>query len=188
MTQGALVDAFRRFPVVAEVAKVVFSGTIRRLTLDCKLNEDHALELVKKRVSRSSERKDFLTRILEQRDESISDVQIAAHSADLVTAGSETTATVLSCVTYYLLRDKTVTEKLQQEIRSAFGSYAEINSTSTASLKYLNAVCLEGMRMYPPVPFGLPRVVSEKGNIVDGHFLEPGVRIRRRTFRKANTD
>jgi cytochrome P450 len=175
MKQGALADTFKRFPMAAQIAMLFLSKAIHTIKLDCKLNEEYALDLVKKRVSRQSDRKDFLTRILEQRDDTISDVQIAAHSADFVTAGSETTATALSCITYYLSKNKLVLEKLQQEIRTSFDSYDEIDSASTAPLKYLNAVCQEGMRIYAPLPFALPRVVSDQGNIVDGHFLPPGV-------------
>ncbi|KAJ4289876.1 hypothetical protein N0V90_011209 [Kalmusia sp. IMI 367209] len=174
MKQGALADTFKRFPSLAKIAMVFLSWAVERIKLDCKLNEEYSLDLVKKRVARKSERKDFLTRILEQRDESISDVQIAAHSADFVTAGSETTATALSCITYYLSRNKNVLEKLQQEIRGTFGSFQEIDSASTAPLTYLNAVCQEGMRIYPPLPIALPRVVSENGNEINGHFLPPG--------------
>lgn len=76
---------------------------------------------------------------------------------------------------YYLLRYPTIYSKLQYEICSAFKTYHEINANSTANLKYLHAVALEGMRMYPPLPFALPRVVPEGGDTVDGHFLPAGV-------------
>jgi cytochrome P450 len=64
---------------------------------------------------------------------------------------------------------------LQQEIRSAFKTYSEIDGTSTIPLKYLSAVALEAMRIYPPLPFALPRVVPAGGDTVDGHFLPEGV-------------
>lgn len=175
MKQGALADTFKRFLTAAQVAMLFLSKAIDSIKMDCKLNEEYTLDLVRKRVSRESDRKDFLTRILEQRDNTVSDVQIAAHSADFVTAGSETTATALSCITYYLSKNKHVLEKLQQEIRTSFDSYDKINSASTASLTYLNAVCQEGMRIFAPLPIALPRVVSDQGNIVDGYYLPPGV-------------
>ena len=31
------------------------------------------------------------------------------------------------------------------------------------------------MRIYPPLPFALPRVVPAGGDTVDGHFLPEGV-------------
>lgn len=93
------------------------------------------------------------------------------------TAGSETTATALSCITYYLLRSPDVRQKLQAEIRGAFKSYDEINVLTASNLKYLHAVALEGMRIYAPLPFGLPRVVPDGGATVDGHFLPAGVEL-----------
>ncbi|KAL4756120.1 cytochrome P450 [Aspergillus foveolatus] len=64
--------------------------------------------------------------------------------------------------------------KLGGEIRSAFHFYDEINVLSTSPLKYLQAVILEGLRIYPPLPFALPRVVPQGGDTVDGHFLPAG--------------
>lgn len=67
--------------------------------------------------------------------------------------------------------------RLQEEVRSAFSRYEEIDSASTIPLKYLKAVAQEAMRIYPPLPFALPRVVPEPGCHVDGQFLPGGVRI-----------
>lgn len=131
-----------------------------------------------RRVNKETDRKDFLTRILEHRDEeNISDIQIAAHASDFVLAGSETTATALSCITYYLLHTPHALRALQDEIRGTFSSYDEINASSTAPLRYLQAVALEGMRIYPPLPFALPRVVPEGGDVVNGHLLPGGVSV-----------
>ena len=121
-------------------------------------------------------RKDFMTRILEQRDpEKVSDLQLAAHASDFVIAGSETTATALSCMIYYLLRTPDTLARLEEEIRAQFHSYEEITSLSTLRLRYLRAVILEGLRIYPPLPFALPRVVPDGGDTVDGNFLPGGV-------------
>lgn len=92
-------------------------------------------------------------------------------------AGSETTATALSCITYYLQRNPDILRTLQKEIRTSFESYEQINDASTATLEYMKAVILEGMRMYPPLPFPLPRVVPQEGGIVDGHFIPGGVSL-----------
>ena len=92
-------------------------------------------------------------------------------------AGSETTATALSCITYYLQKNPTILQKLQKEIREAFTSYDQINNNSTTPLRYMNAVILEGMRMYPPLPFPLPRVVPQGGTVIDGNFVPEGVSI-----------
>ncbi|KAF4491719.1 Cytochrome P450 monooxygenase aclL [Colletotrichum fructicola Nara gc5] len=141
------------------------------------------MELVQKRINQQSDRKDFLTKILEYRQtDNLSDVQIAAHSSDFVIAGSETAATALSCITYYLHHNSSVLEQLRQEIRTSFKAYHEINDASTTGLKLLNAIILEGMRMYPPLPFPLPRVVPQGGDTVDGHFIPAGTVVSTNPF------
>ena len=160
MTQGALADAFKRFPMVGATLKTLMAGTIRRLVADTKLNEQHSLDLIEKRVVRHSDRKDFMTRILEHREkDEVSNVQLAAHAADFVTAGSETTATALACICYYLMKTPAVAKKLRAEIDGAFSQYQDITAASTTPLPYLNAVIQEGMRLYPPLPIALPRIV-----------------------------
>lgn len=127
-------------------------------------------------MNKKTDRPDFITRILDAREtDEISEIQIAAHASDFVIAGSETTATALACVTYYLQRNPKVLKKLKSEIRSTFKDYDQITAASTQSMEYLNAVLVEGMRIYPPLPFALPRVVPEGGDTVDGHFLPAGV-------------
>lgn len=66
-------------------------------------------------------------------------------------------------------------KKLQKEIRTAFQAYDEINGSTTANLHYLHAVCLEALRIFPPLPLGLPRVVPVGGDTIDGHFVPAGV-------------
>lgn len=122
-----------------------------------------------------------MTRILQYRDNnddegSVSTLQLAAHASDFVLAGSETTATALATTTYYLLKSPTAWKKLSNEIRSAFTTYEEIDHISTQPLSYLEASINEGMRMYTPLPFSLPRLVPQGGGIVDGNFLFQEVR------------
>lgn len=90
----------------------------------------------------------------------------------LVIAGSETTATGLSGTTYYLCRNRRVYDKLAREIREAFSDYSHINGRSTEALPYLKAVIEEGLRIYPPIPTGPPRV--SPGETVDGHYVPKG--------------
>lgn len=176
LRQGALADTMNRFPWVASIFKLLMPNFIEKLNQDTKAHEAHTLNLIERRLNSPSERPDFLTRILQNPDSRrITKVQLAAHASDFVTAGSETTATTLSCVTYYLLRSPRVMKILRSEIDSTFKSHGDIAATTASNLKYLRAVCLEGMRMYAPLPFPLPRIVPEGGDAVDGHFLPAGV-------------
>lgn len=132
-----------------------------------------------RRIDRhDSARKDFMTRILDKRDpKEVSDLQLAAHASDFVLGGSETTATTLSCIIYYLVKNPDIKQKLQEEIRTRYQHYSEINSSTAQHLPYLKAVISEGLRIFPPVPFALPRVVPEGGDSVDGRFLPEGVSL-----------
>ncbi|KAL8950140.1 MAG: hypothetical protein Q9222_003817 [Ikaeria aurantiellina] len=170
--QGALADVFNRFPIMRSLFKLITPASAYD---DTRKHEAYTIDLVTKRINRKTDRKDFMTRILENRDKSeISDIQLAAHASDFVVAGSETTATALSAINYYLIRTPHARKLLQDEVRSTFKTYEEIDATSTAPLKYMEAVCKEGMRMYVPLPLGLPRVVPPGGDTVNGDWLPGG--------------
>ncbi|KAK2616586.1 hypothetical protein QQS21_000409 [Conoideocrella luteorostrata] len=180
---GALADCFRRFPMMAGLFQKVFSRMIDKLLQENRLHQKYTMDLVQKRLSNQSDRPDFLSKIIEARETAhIPDVAIAAHSSDFVIAGSETTATTLTCMTYYLLNHPHIMRRLQSEVRQAFPSYEKINATSAQSLKYLKAVAQEAMRMYPPLPFALPRVVPNEGATVDGHLLPGGTIVSTSPF------
>lgn len=97
------------------------------------------------------------------------------NSSILIIAGSETTATLLSGATFYLLTNPSSYKKLVSEIRTTFSSNEDITITSTARLQYLQACLEESLRLYPPVATGLPRR-TEKTEHIDGHDIPPNVR------------
>lgn len=99
--------------------------------------------------------------------------ELMKNSELLIIAGSETTATLLSGLTYLLLKTPHAYAKVQEEVRSAFISAEEITLTSTGQLPYLQACLEEAMRMYPPVPIALPRRTQPEGAMIGGHFV-PG--------------
>lgn len=90
-----------------------------------------------------------------------------------VIAGSETTATLLSGVTYLLSKNQEIYQKLVDEIRQAFDSEDHINITSTSSLHYESAVIEEALRIFPPVGGSQCRVTPPEGHVVSGQFV-PG--------------
>ncbi|KAI6773102.1 hypothetical protein HG530_004060 [Fusarium avenaceum] len=183
LRMGALADCFNRFPWLGAIFQFLFPALLKKLIEDTRKHEAYTMGLVKKRKTQDSCRKDFLTKIMEARaSEDISDIQIAAHASDFVIAGSETTATALSCITYYLQKNQEILKKLRQELQRNFNSCQEIDNASTSGLPYLNAIILEGMRIYPPLPFPLPRVVPEGGDTVDGHFIPAGTIVSTNPF------
>ena len=89
----------------------------------------------------------------------------------LIIGGSETTATLLSGATYYLLSNPAKLAQLTEEVRSTFNSEEEITINSVSRLNYMLACLNEALRMYPPVPIGLPRIVPTGGARIAGHYI-----------------
>ena len=101
--------------------------------------------------------------------------EMVSNASTLAVAGSETTATLLSGVTYLLLRNPDKMRKLVAEIRSRFENEDDISIHSVAELKYLLAVLDEALRLYPPVPLNPNRLVPKGGVVVCGKFVPEGV-------------
>lgn len=178
LSKGALNETSKRFPILAQIGMFFFHKQVAKLFEAAAENAEYAIKAIERRVQRETNRKDFYTRILEQRDNErhkVSDLELAAHAWDFVAAGSETTATAMSTVTFYLLRNPDVMAKLKDEVRGVFNSAAAIKNSTTAPLSYLEAVCREAMRLYPPLPFALPRLVPEGGDTIDGQWVPGGV-------------
>lgn len=119
-------------------------------------------------------RKDIMTYILRHNDErGMSHAEILGNSEALIVAGSETTATALSGLTYYITTNTQALKRLQDEIRIAFKSEDEITMESTARLTYLHACIEEALRVYPPVVETPPRI--SQGEYVSGYYIPKGV-------------
>lgn len=99
--------------------------------------------------------------------------EIAAECMSLLFAGMDTTANTLTWTLYELLRNPSIYELVENEILNEFPNFNEPISVEKAksSLKYLDAVLLESMRLYPVASGGMPRIVPEGGITVSGYYL-----------------
>lgn len=96
---------------------------------------------------------------------------------DFITiAGSETVVSAMSSAIYHLAANASKLEILAKEVRS-FSSDTNITISSTNSLKYLQAVISEAMRIFPALPGMLIRNTGAKGHIVAGRYVPPHTRI-----------
>jgi len=117
------------------------------------------------------ERNDFLSILLEARDEDgnpMSDAQLMAECLTLFGAGHETTATALTWTWYLLCQHPDIYEKVQQEVDSVLQgrtpTYADL-----ARLPYCLQVFKESMRLYPPA-YGFSRRALKDVEI-DGYLV-----------------
>ncbi|KAI9839536.1 MAG: hypothetical protein M1819_002162 [Sarea resinae] len=170
---GVMINATKRFPKM--LAKYIRPFFVSRSMYQKRLDHDNfSRDKVDRRMAMQTDRKDFLAYILRHNDEKgMKREEIYANAALLILAGSETTATLLSGVTYHLLKNPETLKTLVAEIRGAFTSDEDIHLAALNELKYLRAVLQEGLRMYPPVPGSMTRRVPPQGDSVCGLWV-PG--------------
>ncbi|MCJ1392220.1 hypothetical protein MMC18_005087 [Xylographa bjoerkii] len=131
---------------------------------------------VHKRIKQGDDprKPDFMSYVLRYNDEKGMTVpEIEATFSTLIIAGSETTATALSGIVHHLFKSLKSLEELTIEIRSSFKRDSDITLDHVTRLPFLNAVIEEGLRLCPPVPSILPRLVPPEGAYVCGYWL-PG--------------
>jgi len=168
-------SAFHRLPLLQPLMKYVVpkdlaEGAVTHIT--------QSKRKILARLQRPNDRLDFVSYIFKKREEiGITDWEMAAHANALVIAGSETSATVLSGLTYWLCRTPAVYQKLKDEVRQSFKSTDEITSQTATPLNYLTACINEVLRIYPPIAIGMPRVAPDGGETVAGHFVPGGTTV-----------
>ena len=138
----AFIEAVKCFPVLGPIARVLFRGQVAKLEEIARTSGDFAVGVVNKRIAEqeTTTRKDFLTKVLARRADDkmdISEMQLAAQSWDFIGAGTETTASVLTSTTYFLVRDKELLAQVTAEVRAAFPDAAAITNAATEKLELL---------------------------------------------------
>ena len=150
----------------------------RRIMAQAFAHAQSTRDKVDRRLARKDVRPDLMSGIWHKigapggisREELYADAQI------MIMAGSETSATLLAVAVYYLLRSPDRLARLRDEIRGAFasGNGEDLAFSDVARLPYLRAVMEEALRIHPPLPAGINRVVPEGGAIIDDMFVPEG--------------
>jgi cytochrome P450 len=134
---------------------------------------------VERRLGWEVERPDLMSHIIKHNDgkEGMTLEEIQATFIFLTTAGSETTATALSGTLNYLAACPDKMAILVKEVREKFTREDQITVDTLQNLQYLNAALNEGLRLCPPIPIMLPRVVPKDGDTICGMWLPGGVSL-----------
>ncbi|KAJ5966639.1 hypothetical protein N7501_002887 [Penicillium viridicatum] len=143
----------------------------------------HTRAAVMKRIANTSayNRGDFMDSMTRNRGDKdgLTDDELVANANILIVAGSETTATLLAGVTYFLLRNPETLKKVVTEVRSVMQTESDITPTPASTnhpYPYMWACIQEAFRLYPPVPTGLQRVTLES-MLIAGHEIPPGTKV-----------
>lgn len=137
-------------------------------------------EKITRRLEKGTDRPDFFSFIMKNQEsdnKALSRDEMDANAVLFLIAGSETTATTLTGTTYLLLTNSDKYTKLVHEIRSTFASPKDITIEEANKLEYMIACFQEGLRYYPPVPTGFPRLVPSGGGTISGHYIPEGAAV-----------
>ncbi|PVH86386.1 cytochrome P450 [Cadophora sp. DSE1049] len=171
---GSFVRTSNSFP---QPIRSLIQKTAPKGEVDAQTEEyTFATKKVKARIQAGETKKaDFMSYILKHNDErGMTMPEIESNAVLLILAGSETTATFLSGVTYCLLMNPPYYAKLRDIIRATFSDEASITPQVLNQIEFFTACIEEAFRIYPPVPqSGLPRITAPEGSFVDGRFV-PG--------------
>lgn len=173
---GCVLMTINRYPTLQRISTYITPKSIQE-----KIDAQSQLvrENVAKRKEFQTDRADIMSYILKQQEKSdMTDEEINSNTTLLIVAGSETTATLMSGATYLLLTNPHVFKKLVKIIRETFSSEADITIHGVTNLPYITAVIDESLRLYPPVPSGLPRNVRPEGDTICGEWVPGNVSSR----------
>ncbi|KAJ4378142.1 hypothetical protein N0V83_000975 [Neocucurbitaria cava] len=174
---GSRMSIIRRYPLLWRLFQALIgkSANKRRET-----HFQHSVTRVTKRLEkgRDNEGVDLWDYVLSQKEgRGLSRPEMDANAGLFMIAGTETTATLLSGLTYFLLVNPECMKKLVGEVRGAFASADDMTMEQLAALPYLAACIKEAFRMYPPVPLGLPRFTPEDGSTIVGQYVPPNTNL-----------
>ncbi|KAG8730214.1 cytochrome P450-dit2 [Ceratobasidium sp. 423] len=103
--------------------------------------------------------KDIMTLLLQQNEvmppnEQMSEEELIAQVNSFVLAGSDTTSGALARTLYLLALNPEIQATLRAEVSEAFNLHgSDLDYDQLNSLSYLDAICREVLRLYPPILF-----------------------------------
>jgi tryprostatin B 6-hydroxylase len=115
---------------------------------------------------------DFLTKGLEGSERQAELKKMYLDSKLIIVAGSDTTATTMAFLFYYIAREPGLLQRLREEIEELTGR-GEFDHRKIQSAPLLNGCINEALRLHPPVPSGLYRKAPPEGVYVGEQYI-PG--------------
>lgn len=162
-----------------------FASTLRSMpffTASVRSFGNFAVQQALRRSSQSPDRRDLFYHLAVQTDGESDKPPfplVVSNSVLTIIAGSDTTASVLCNITYYLLCHPEYLARLQEEVDKAFPEDTPINLDHLASLELLNTIINETLRLQPPVPTSIQRAPSlgSGGKALGDLFIPEGTAV-----------
>jgi cytochrome P450 len=179
MKIGVFFRVARAYPIFNRILMTIV-GMIPAAAETIKKLQNDTKDKTMRRINSKTDRKDFISHFLRHNDDEkggVSTEEIISNAGLFIVAGSETSATLLSGMFFYLLKNPDYMTKLKEEVRSSFTSTEDMTFASQTRLPYLQACIEETLRIYPPVPAELPRVTPPEGVIINGEMIPGNISV-----------
>ncbi|KAL8462280.1 hypothetical protein ACS0TY_033360 [Phlomoides rotata] len=110
----------------------------------------------------SSNQEDLVDVLLKYQDDGelehpLTNDNIKSVILDMLAGGSETSSTTMDWAMAEMLKNPSILEKAQDEVRKVFESKGWVDESCIHELTYLKSVVNETLRLHPPLPLLLPR-------------------------------
>ncbi|ETN40712.1 uncharacterized protein HMPREF1541_04991 [Cyphellophora europaea CBS 101466] len=179
LQMAAIVRGTSEYPFLISLAQRIVPRSIQKAADE---HWDFAAQCIKRRLKDGSKqgRPDFVDAMSRNKgtEIEITEEEMVSNAFLILVAGSETTATLLSGVTYFLLKKPSILQRAQAEVRNTFKDEKEITMTSvSANLPYMRACLDEALRCYPPAPGSVQRVTVSPSTSIDGTVVPPGTYV-----------
>lgn len=173
---GTRVNIIKNYPLLNAILMAVLG---KKMQEKRDAHFQYSVDRVTKRLQKGGDQHDIWNLVLSQKEggKVLSRPEMDSHSSLFMIAGTETTATLLSGLTYLLLTNPDKMDKLVKEISGAFETKEDMSMEALARLPYLHGCTEEALRLYPPVATGLPRWTGNQGTTVAGHYIPPKTTI-----------
>lgn len=128
-------------------------------------------------MSRPIDRRDMLGRFIEAKHPDgtrLTAKEIPEEAMTVAAAGADTAGIALRGISYYIIRDSRVYEKVLEEIDlfTSGGQLSEPPSYAEVQKLFYHCACIkEALRLHSPVGYLLPRVVPPGGRTISGHVF-----------------
>jgi len=138
---------------------------------------------IEARKARGSKQQDILSYLLAAYDSSEkkdADYQwLKGDSRLTIVGGSDTTASTITFIFYYLAKLPEEVAKLRAEFEPllAASGLDHLNPKDVAKAVHLNGVIHEALRMNPPIPSGYPRVTPAEGITIKDTYIPGGTTV-----------
>ncbi|KIJ45855.1 hypothetical protein M422DRAFT_226922 [Sphaerobolus stellatus SS14] len=141
-----------------------------------------AVAQAKRRSTQESTKKDLFYHLAVQTDDGSDKPPfplIISNATLAIIAGSDTTASVLSNIVYYLVRYPEYLRRLQEDLDKRFPEYSAIDLDQLSHIELLTMIINEALRLQPPVPTSLQRApaIGSGGKAVGNMFIPEGTAV-----------